>query len=384
MVSEFNDPFIMLRKIFFNNSINDKITKFFNVLLIIIYSLVHSLQIYYMYKNFSMNLLVRYSPTTLFVLFAIVTTVFSVAFEKKIFEMSTILDQLCWPLSMIQKKAQIKIERKCQIINIFTSIVSLVFLSSTIVNSPWFGSQKDFFICFIVFEEYFGEWSFIPYYCYFVGITFLYYHFLRACFLFVYGFLEVQLQFFLIEEYLSQIYEIDDEKNWDYLQDIRYQEGIGKSLRLCIKHHNDLKKLVKMIVNIVLKGLPLFVLFGILLLISSMAFIINFADTMTNIIKIRIYSYLASNLCISILLCWIGQQLINVSSNIFFTLAEAPWYFWNRDNRIIFLIFMTNCIKNESIVLAGICVDYQLIVSVLRTSASYVLVFYNLRKNGLV
>ncbi|XP_044257015.1 uncharacterized protein LOC123006532 [Tribolium madens] len=328
-----------------------------------------------------MNLLV--SVITVF-FEAIVTVVFSVVFEKKIFEILTFFDQICWPLGMIRKKAQRKFERKCQIINIYTSVVMLIFLSSTIVNYPCFGSQRDFFICFIVFEEYFGEWSFILNSCYFIGITFLCYHFLKICFFFVYGILEVQLQFSIIEEYLLQIYEIEHQKSWKYLQDIRYQEGIRKSLRLCIKHHNDLKKLVKMIVNITLIGLPLFVLLGILLLISSMAFIINFADTMTNITKIRIYSYIASNLCISILLCWIGQQLINVTSNIFFTLAEAPWYFWNRDNRIIFLIFMTNCIKNESIVLAGICVDYQLIVSVLRISASYVLVFYNLRKNGLV
>ncbi|XP_044271106.1 uncharacterized protein LOC123015443 [Tribolium madens] len=139
-----------------------------------------------------------------------------------------------------------------------------------------------------------------------------------------------------------------------------------------------------MILNLTLIAMPFFLLLGVFLLISCFAFIINFTDTMSNILKIRILMLVACTLCISILLCWIGQQLIDVTNDIFLTLVGAPWYFWNINNIKILLMFIMNCIKNENIVLAGICVDYKLIVTVLRISASYALVLIKLRKSSLV
>ncbi|XP_044260132.1 uncharacterized protein LOC123008309 isoform X2 [Tribolium madens] len=139
-----------------------------------------------------------------------------------------------------------------------------------------------------------------------------------------------------------------------------------------------------MIVNLVLTGMPFFLLLGILLLISFFAYIINFEDTMTNILKIRIFMSSVSGVFIAVLLCWSGQQLIDVTSNIFYVLGGAPWYYWSLKNIKILLIFMTNCTKNESIVLTGICMDYQLLVAVLRISVSYALVLHDLRKSSLV
>ncbi|XP_044264777.1 uncharacterized protein LOC123011421, partial [Tribolium madens] len=231
---------IMLRKIFFIN--DKKITKFSTVLLIIIYSLIQCLQIYYMCKNFSLNLLIKYSPVTIFFLFMIVTAIFCMTMDKKICEMVTFVQKTCWSLNMIRRDAQIKFEKKCQVINICIFFILLLNIIGMIVNYPHFGSQKDFFICFTVFEEYFGEWSFIPYYCYIVGTPLLYYYYLKICFICVYGILQVQLQFLLIEEYLLQIYEIDHLKSWKYLQDAQYQQEIGNMLRHCITHHIALKK----------------------------------------------------------------------------------------------------------------------------------------------
>ncbi|XP_044255478.1 uncharacterized protein LOC123005684 [Tribolium madens] len=384
MVPEFNDPFIILRKIFFNNCINYKITKFSNVLLIIIYSLVYCLQIYYMYKNFSINLLIKYGPITIFFLQIIVTAVFCVAMDKEMFEILTFFQKTCWPLNIIKKGVQIKLERKCQVISICLSCILILNIMTVIFNYPNFGTQRDFFICFIIFEEYFGEWSYIPCYFYFVGFLFLYFLFLKVCYIFVYGILEVQLQFLLIKEYLLEIYEFDHLKSWKYLQDVQYQQEMGKILRQCITHHNDLKKLVKIIMNVALKAMPFFLLFGVLLLISCFALIINFADTMSNIIKIRHLMFAINTFILSFLLCWIGQQLVDVTSNVFFTLAGAPWYYWNLKNIKILLTFMTNCTKNESINLAGICLDYNMFVSVLRISISYALVLYNLHKSSVI
>ncbi|EFA12942.1 odorant receptor 242 [Tribolium castaneum] len=383
-MGNFDDPFLVLRMLLFIDIINYKITKFCSVLLITFYTIEHCLEIYYIANNFNINLLIRYGPVTTFSLLLIVAAVFSGALGNEIFKIAAFHCKISWPLDMIRNGAQTKLKKKCQTINGCLLGIVLILVSGLSINLPYFGNQRELLICIQVFEEFFGEWSFIPYYFYFVGYPFLYYYFFRMCFGFFYIFQEAQLQFLLIEEYLLKTYQTDDLKHWQYLQDTQYQEEIGKSLRLCIAHHSNLKKLVKMGVNITVTAMPLFLLLGILLLISSFAFIINFAGTMTNILKIRVFLFFASTISITILFCWTGQQLINVTSNIYFTLGGAPWYYWSLENIKILLMFLINCTKNESIVLAGIRLDYQMFVTMCRISFSNALVLFNLRKRSLV
>ncbi|XP_064211874.1 uncharacterized protein LOC107399069 [Tribolium castaneum] len=383
MMAKFNDPFIVWRKLFLINVKKYKITKSCEIALIITYALVHCLLLYYMFTNFSVNLLIRYGPVTIFYIFMLAATIFSVALEEELSEGLTFLDENCWPLNTIGKDAQIKLERKCRMINTCTALVVLIILSAIIVNYPCFGDQRDFFICVKVFEEYFGQWSFIPYYFYFITSPFFYYNSFKLCFTFVYAVLEAELQFFLIEGYLLQMYKMDYLKHWKCLKDTRYQQELGKSLRVCIAHHIALKKSVKMIVKITVNGMPIFLLLGCLLYISCFTFVINLADSMTNILKIRIFLLGASSVCVTVLLCWNGQQIIDVTNSIFSALTGAPWYFWDLDNVKILLIFITNCTKNDSITMAGICLDYKLFASLLRISFSYALVLFNLRKSSL-
>ncbi|XP_015834108.1 uncharacterized protein LOC107397684 isoform X2 [Tribolium castaneum] len=375
-MEKLDDPFITLRKMVFIEAKNCKIARFCDVLLIVLYSLAQCLHLYYMCQNFNLNLLIRYGPILISCLLVIVTAVISVGLDKEIFEVYTVCWKISWPLNFLRKDAQTKLRRKCQIINRGILCSALLFLTTVISTFPCFGSVRDFFICVEVYEKYFGEWSFIPYYFYFAAAPFLYYHFFRVCYVFAYAFLHAQLQYFLIEEYLLETYQTNDLKGWKYLQDTRYQQEIGKSLLLCITHHIALKKYVKISQNLVLIGMPFFLVLGVLLLINSFGFITNFGDTMSNILKIRILIFVACGVSITIVMCWIGQQLIDVTSEIFVTLGGAPWYFWNRDNNNILLMFLTNCTKNESFILAGICI--------VRLTVSYTLVLYNLRESGFI
>nr|XP_015834086.1 PREDICTED: uncharacterized protein LOC107397675 [Tribolium castaneum] len=311
-------------------------------------------------------------------------TVMSVGLEKKIFEALTVLSNISWPLNFLKKDSHTKLTRKCQVIKWCISCSVLLSVITLISTFPCFGSQRDFFLYVEVFEEYFGEWSFIPYYFYFAASPFLCYHFLRVTFVFVYAFLHVQLQYLLIEEFLFETYRTDDLKGWRYLQDIRYQQKIGRSLRLCITHHVALKMFVKKTVDLVMMAMPFFLVLGVLLLISVFTFIINFAVTMSIISKIRILLFAATGVCITMTFCWSGQQLINVTDEIFWVLARAPFYFWNRENSVILLTLLTNCTNNDSVVLAGICLDYKLFLSVVKLAVSYSLVLFKLRKSSLV
>nr|XP_015834059.1 PREDICTED: uncharacterized protein LOC107397669 [Tribolium castaneum] len=359
---------------------NCKIAKFCDAFLILFYSLVQLLDIYYMSKNFSISLLIRYSPITIMYLLIIIAAVISVGLDKEIIEAYTVCCKIRWPMNVVKKQTQIKLKKKCQIINAGLSCTVPLFLVTIISTFPYFGSERDLFICVEVFEAYFGEWSFIPYYFCFAASPFFYYHFFRITFVLVYAFLHAQLQYLLIEEYLFETYETDEAKGWKYLQDTRYQQEIGKSLQLCISQHIALKQFVKKTVDLVLIGMPFFLVFGVLLLTSLLAFITNFEDITSNILKIRILLAAGCSLCITIVFCWIGQQLINVTSDIFFSLGGASWYFWNRDNMKTLLMFLINCTENESVVFAGICLNYELFLSVVRLTVSYTLVLYNLQK----
>ncbi|EFA01400.1 odorant receptor 214 [Tribolium castaneum] len=382
-MAEFIDPFLMLRALV-SVKFNDYTSlKLCNILLITIYSLIHCLLIHYMFKNLDINLAVRYVPMIMFLTLVIVGAIFSVAIEKDILEAQVFLFKANWSLEMIRKDAQLKLERKCRIINICILCVLLLIFATITINAPLFGSQRELFICIQVFEEYFGKWSFIPYYFYFAAFPFLYYDFLKLWMSFVYAVLEVQLQLTLVEEYLFETYQINSSKEWKNLQDTHYQQQIKKSLRLCITHHIALKKFVKMTVDLTIKVMPFYLTIGVLILISFFSFIINFADSMSNILKIRIFMFSASIVSITVLLSWIGQQLVDVTSGIFWSLVGAPWYFWNLENVKTLLIFLMNCTKNESIVLAGICIDYSLGISILRLSVSYALGLFNLRKSSL-
>ncbi|EFA11626.1 odorant receptor 264 [Tribolium castaneum] len=373
------DPFITLRVMFLNFN-KYKIVKCCDFSFIIFYSLVFCLQIYYLISYFSANPLIRYATTILLVLWGIVGAILSVTLEKQILEATAFLDEMCWPLNMVRKEAQTKLERSCRIINIYITCSLLLILITVVFNMLCFSSQRDFFINIQIFEEYFGELSHVFNGLYFTGFPYLCYHGARLCYVFVYAILQIQLQFSLIEEYLLQVYEIDCLKSWRYLRDTRYQQEMGKSLRLCITHHNALKKFVKMINDMSLICMPFCLVLGVLILISCLAFVINFGDTLTIFVKLRILIFVVSCLCVLSVFCWSGQQLTDVSSYIFLTLARAPWYYWRLENIKILLTFSTNCTKNDSIVLAGIRLEYMLFVSMLRISCSYALVLFNLRK----
>nr|XP_015840088.1 PREDICTED: uncharacterized protein LOC107398987 [Tribolium castaneum] len=273
-MGEHDDPFSVLRMLLYIN-IDSKITNVLTVLLVIIYTLEHCLEINYMITNFNLNLLIRYGPVTTFSLLMTVGALIPVALGKEIFEVVAFHRNTCWPLNMIREDAQTKLKRQCYVVNGCLFVIVLLLLSTLIIYLPFFGNQRELLLCIQVFEKYFGKWSFIPYYFYFVGFAFLYYQFFRISFGFVYIFLETQLQYFLIEEYLFETYHIDNLKHWKYLQDTQYQEEIGKSLRLCIAHHNDLKKLVKTSVKLTITAMPVFLLLGVFLYISSFAHIIN-------------------------------------------------------------------------------------------------------------
>nr|XP_015834090.1 PREDICTED: uncharacterized protein LOC107397679 [Tribolium castaneum] len=240
-MTDSRDPFIMLRRIFID--INSyKITKLCDFFVVTFHSLVLCLQLYYTIRNFDVNFLSRYGQTTVIFLFMTVSAFLSGVLEKDIYRILTFSKTFLWSLDVIGKDARMKLERKCQMINMCITCLLLFLSTALVINMPFLGNPRQFFISIHVFEEYFGEWSSLLNVLYFASMPYLAYHATKPCFLFVYATLHMQLQFSLIEEYLFQVYEIDYLKSWKYLQDVRYQREIGNALRRCIIHHIALKK----------------------------------------------------------------------------------------------------------------------------------------------
>ncbi|KAJ3620083.1 hypothetical protein MTP99_004076 [Tenebrio molitor] len=121
-----------------------------------------------------------------------------------------------------------------------------------------------------------------------------------------------------------------------------------------------------------------FLFLGVLLSTSTLYFMIYISGDAGNILKLRLCFATIFNVVVVGTFCYAGQILIDQSS--FDTLTKCSWYNWNKRNKTVLHIFMTNCLKPFAITFAGIVLDYKMAIAMFRTAFSYALVFYNLQK----
>jgi hypothetical protein len=104
-----------------------------------------------------------------------------------------------------------------------------------------------------------------------------------------------------------------------------------------------------------------------------------YADA-SNILKVRLCFAVMFNVLVVATFSHAGQMLIDESSCNFDTLTKCAWYNWNKRNKTVLHIFMTNSLKPFAITFAGIVLDYKMAIAMFRTACSYALVFYNFQK----
>ncbi|CAH1380103.1 unnamed protein product [Tenebrio molitor] len=126
--------------------------------------------------------------------------------------------------------------------------------------------------------------------------------------------------------------------------------------------------------------MAIFLLLGVLSSISAMYSMSYIYADASNILKLRLCFATLCNVVVVATFSYAGQILIDESSCNFDTLMKCAWYNWNKRNKTVLHIFMTNCLKPFAITFAGIVLDYKMAITVFRTACTYALVFYNLQK----
>nr|XP_015839646.1 PREDICTED: uncharacterized protein LOC107398787 [Tribolium castaneum] len=125
--------------------------------------------------------------------------------------------------------------------------------------------------------------------------------------------------------------------------------------------------------------MPLYIILGCLNFISLLFFASDGLQNASNILKAR--------LCVVLIVCCLvlsmfaeaGQALSDETSGVFDTLLTCPWYLWDKNNKKVLSIFLSNSFQPDSISVAGITLNYDFAVALLKTSSSYALVLYNMK-----
>lgn len=166
---------------------------------------------------------------------------FCTFFEKTIYKLYEHLCEIYWSLDEAPKELQNNINNKSTMIIIWNVIIGLFIGFTMIVNLPIFGDQSELFLCIRVFDEYFGKFALIPYFLYFSGFPYLCYAGVRLAFTLLYGVLHLEVQIFLLEDFLVKISESSAFlNNSNNMYNTLYQKQIEKKLRICVRHHINL------------------------------------------------------------------------------------------------------------------------------------------------
>ncbi|KAJ3621292.1 hypothetical protein MTP99_003444 [Tenebrio molitor] len=284
-----------------------------------------------------------------------------------------------WSTDSVNPEVQHSIKKKsAQINNMYFSIYAFLLVSSTSMF-PIFGDHREWNVCEVVFDYYFGVYSKIFNQLFFWSSPVACYVSLRLTGALLYGIEEISLQIFLINQRILQV--SDDHPNYDKLkvgQNILWQNKIYHTLLSCIKHHIAVVTVFKKMLGIVKSVFIIVMTTGVLASIAVVFFVMNVFENGSSIMKLRLCILSICTIIIIFLYCLAGQKIADQMEGIFDTLTQCSWYNWDAKNKRILLIFMANSLKSCPLAFAGYVADYQQAVSIMRTSFSYGVVVYNL------
>ncbi|CAH1379851.1 unnamed protein product [Tenebrio molitor] len=200
----------------------------------------------------------------------------------------------------------------------------------------------------------------------------------------LYCILQVQIQIFLVNEQILQISDnFTDFDNLDIIDELSYQNTIHQRLSQDCRQHYEIKRcLVNVIFHLTNNILTYRLITKPFPYINcSFKFILKVGafEAASIIWKLRLSMLNVFVTMIAFTISQAGQNLFDETSGTFDILTQCSWYNWNAKNKQILLIFMTNCLKPFSLTFAGIIINYNLTLFILRNGCSYALVLYNLQ-----
>ncbi|KAJ3620085.1 hypothetical protein MTP99_004078 [Tenebrio molitor] len=377
---ESDDPFVGLKKVFYEFGYH-KFTKILNASMSLASWCLTLLCLHYVIENFNKDLVIRYSPAFIVFIYIKTTMFISMVLEKKAHYLASEQKRLFWSINSAGPQARLLILKKASQINRFTYLIYGISAAWGIMLLPVFGSHREWIVVENVFDRYFGSSSNILYHITYSCAPFFIYTSVRHCASLFYIILQLYLQMFLINQHILQI--CNDKTVLEKLtfeQRVRHENETFKKLCFCIDHHVVITRLTKELVETVRSVMAFFLVLGVLSCISALYFMSYIYVDASNILKVRLGLAVMFNVLVVATFSHAGQILIDESSCNFDTLTKCSWYNWNKRNKTVLHIFMTNSLKPFAITFAGIVLDYKMAIAMFRTASSYALVFYNFQK----
>ncbi|KAJ3621295.1 hypothetical protein MTP99_003447 [Tenebrio molitor] len=343
------------------------------------YSFTLLLQISFIVHNFSINMIITYGAFLLVFTNALMLMAFSIAMEDAVMKIIDEANSSFWSTDSVGPEVQHIIRNKSAKTNHLLLSIYAVLLLSSIVMFPIFGDHREWSVCEVAFDHYLGAWSKFFTQLLSWSCPVMFYVSLRPTGGILYVIEGISLQIFLINQRILQV--SDDHPDYDKLkvgQKILWQNKIFHTLLSCIKHHVIIVKVFKKLLGIVKLTITMVIIIGVLGCIALVSFVMLVFENASTIMKLRLGVLSTAAIIVIVLYCQAGQKISDQMEGIFDTLTQCSWYNWDAKNKQILLIFVKNSLKSCSLGFAGYVADYQLAVSIMRTSFSYGVVLYNL------
>ncbi|EEZ97700.1 odorant receptor 191 [Tribolium castaneum] len=375
-----NFPYYYLLKICIDFGYS-KIVKCINVVCIIINSSTLFIQVYYVQQHFNKELIFKYGCGMALTIYTIASISVEFLIEKNAKNLVNDATAFVWPVDFCGEKVKKLILKRATVMNKICYFMSAWFALMGIIMLPVWGDHSEWLLCDLLSKEYFEtRWKILYFACSCFSFPVVAFSSIRIPGILLCTILQTHMQIILINQKLNQISEqMGNLNNIKLVDDKCYQKRIFEDLRLCVSHHGKIKKWLNKFLKLVQSIMPLYIILGCLNFISLLFFASDGLQNASNILKAR--------LCVVLIVCCLvlsmfaeaGQALSDETSGVFDTLLTCPWYLWDKNNKKVLSIFLSNSFQPDSISVAGITLNYDFAVALLKTSSSYALVLYNMK-----
>ncbi|KAJ3664056.1 hypothetical protein Zmor_008261 [Zophobas morio] len=337
------------------------------------------IQTYFFVENFDINYLLTFALSYTMMLYATVAILFlpdarnNVKSTIKKIDMRDLNTETC-------KSAREKIRKEIflETANLLAHII-LAVVSSVLYTMPKENMEK--YECFIhVWTNYFPKWKNISVLLYrIIFFPTIYVSIINPSHLIKYSLLQIKFQVYVSIHQIEEINLGYEDRPFSRL-DSQFHEMVSKRLLSCIKLHLFYYGLIREIEKrttkylFVFKTASILLYFGLTISYFSQKGVLPIT-CLISLISLSIFS--GATVTRS------GQELENLSDDVYMSLVNVKWYHWNESNKRNYLIFLTNAMKPFKLKYSqNVSLNYKLAIELLQAFFSAISISSNLKNVG--
>ncbi|KAJ3647867.1 hypothetical protein Zmor_019719 [Zophobas morio] len=263
---------------------------------------------------------------------------------------------LLWPLRTLGIEEFNKFRKVAKLATFTSKIVIIMVLITSTGGLPWYGDEYEVILPVKIAMDYFDGWLLklflITFFSsfYHMGLTII-----SNVFSLTYLMLHLYNQLRMLNVRLKNLSTGPNLKH--AFEDAEFQEFVNTELISCIKLHQRLLRFTEAVNNLLYYPIFYYTAGGILIGLA----IIVAPKTSLSAVRFGFVALIA--MCLTVVICVLGQLLENESEKSFICGYSTAWYLWNTDNRRLLCLFLLK--TQEKLVLSSsgiITINYKLLI----------------------